>query len=380
MRRQRRLSVGLGELLDPPIERLKTLAATGGQPTALANPPTVTLGVANAATAIPGSTTTYNWDSSSFLRTAGEWKQFGTVFPDTLAGRGVTTTFQSGSSDTGYGFALEFYFTGRYIEPQVLGKGFRWQLFVDDEYVALPDVPSFGGGYRCLIDFGSVVTNKSIRIEHQGNGQMALITLLTESTATVVVKEPYTDRVVIFGDSYCGETGTTALRQALSYKICKELGYSDHRISTSGGTGWIEDNPGVQLNGFDRWTEDVVDVSPTLFISLMGGNDMGDGSEALISASLSSKIDELRAAHPDIIIHMFNPPNVSAPTVPSYYQSISDIIEAACVGKYRVYFHDISDVSFTKVDGVHPDAAGHTVLYKAIYNKIADTHGLHTVS
>ena len=128
-----RIGIGIGGGVDPAVIRLRALAASGGQYTAMASPPAITLGVANAATTIPGGTTTYNWDSANILRTAGTWKQYGASFPDTLAGRGKSVTYLAGTSDAGFAYAKEFIFTGRYIEPRVLNKGFSWQLVVDGE-------------------------------------------------------------------------------------------------------------------------------------------------------------------------------------------------------------------------------------------------------
>lgn len=351
----------------------------------MASPPTITLGVLNAGTAIPGGTTAYNWDSANLLRTAGEWKQFGAVFPDTLAGRGQTTTFLAGgASDTGYAFAVEFIFTGRYIEPRVLTKGFNWQLMIKNgsawEYAALPFIASGGGGYRCLIDFGATVTDKHIRIEHQSDGQMGLIEILTESTATVTAAPAYTDRLVIIGDSHTGQSGVTVFRDAASYRVAKELGFGDHRIASSGGTGYLQDNPGVQLNGFDRWTADVVNVSPTMVICLLGSNDVNDGNDAAIASTLPGKLDELRAALPNCLVHVFGPVNGSAPTIPLGHAGCNSAIQSSCVGKPKVWFHDISDVAFTKWDGAHADPAGHVTNYKAWYNKIAAVHGLAPVA
>ena len=366
--------------VDPTVQRLRALAAQGGQPAALASPPTITLGVANAATTIPGGTTTYNWDSASILRTAGAWEQYGTSFPDTLAGRGISATYLVGTSEIGIAYAKEFTFTGRYIEPYCLNKGFKWTLFVDGEYVALPDIPSAGGGVRTLIDFGATVTGKQIRIEHQGGGQMGVIEIKTESTATVTAVPAYPDTLVILGDSYTEGNGAATQRVAMAHMIATELGFSDHRIAGSGGTGFVQSNPGIRINGFDRWTTDVVTPGPTMFISLMGSNDVNDGNDATIETTLATKLDELIAAEPNCLIHIFNPPNASAPTILSAYTSLSTAIQNACDGKPRVWFHDISAVPFTKWDGTHPDAAGHVTLYKAIYNKIAAIHGLHTVA
>lgn len=370
------IGIGIRASIDPAVARLRVLSATGGQYTAMASPPTITLGVANAATTIPGGTTTYNWDSASLLRTSGAWKQYGASYPQTLAGRGKTATYLAGSSDAGSSCAMEFRFTGRYIEARTLNTGFTWRLIVDDEYVALPDIPSAGGYVRTLIDFGSVVTDKHISIEHQGGGQMGIIEILTENTATVTAIPAYADQLVIFGDSYTEGNGATVQRNSLSHKTAAQLGYSDHYISGSGGTGFVQANPDVRINGFDRWTADVVDVAPDLVISLMGSNDINDGNDATIQATLATKLDELIAARPSCLIHVFNPPNASAPSLPTGYAGLSSAIQAACAGKPRVWFHDISDVAFTKWDGVHPDVAGHTTLYKAIYNKIAATHGL----
>lgn len=367
----------LGE--DPSVTRLRELAAVGGQPAVMGSPPTVTLGVLNAGTAIPAAVSTYNWDSASMLRTAGEWELYGASFPDNLAGRGVSTTFLPVTSTIGYAYAVEFMFTGRYIEPRVITKGFNWQIFVDEAYVALPFIASGGGGYRCLVDFGAVVTGKKIRIEYQSDGQMALIEVLTESTATVSAVPAYADTLVVIGDSYCGQTGVTYFREMLSYMISRELGFSDYRIASSGGTGYVQDNPGVQVSGFDRWTPDVIEPNPLVAISLLGSNDINDGNDGLIQTGLADKLNALFAANSGCLTHIFSPINASAPGLPAGYAGLSTAIQAACAGKPRVWFHDISDVTFTKFDGVHPNPAGHVTLYKAIYNKIAATHGLHLV-
>jgi hypothetical protein len=84
--------------------------------------------------------------------------------------------------------------------------------------------------------------------------------------------------------------------------------------------------------------------------------------------------------YPNCLVHVFGCFNPQYPGTVTGIDDIDAALQAATTGLPRTWFHSITNVGYTKADATHPDTAGHTTLYKAIYNKIAAVHGLRTVA
>lgn len=377
--------------VDPTVQRLRALAAQGGQPAAMASAPTVSTGVNNAATTIPVGSTEYAWNSGNFNLLGGDWSSaLGGTWPNNNASTGRTATWSTGTTYNanwyGGGLAVvECVCTGQYFEPKIAQISSRWRLVVDGEYVTLP-VYTSGGVYRTLIDFGSAAS-RTIRLESISSqaADVKFMGASCESTATITATATPADRLLIVGDSFMGTTGLTDPAFAaggLAYPISKELGFSDYWNSYIGGTGW--EQAGVAPDKFnldDRWTTDVVGADPTVAIIAVGLNDVNDGNDAAIEVMVAAKLDELRTAAPNCLVHVFGPYDVNAPGAPQTgFAGLQTALSNACAGKAKVWFHSLEGIAYTKSDATHPDTAGYATLHPVMYNKIAAIHGLHTVA
>jgi len=360
--------------IDPAVALLRTQAASGGQPATMASPPTIT----DSAGAITiGGAVRYDWTTSNkFLYLNGAWAVAGAGFPDD--GYGIpSNTFYGGSTYVGSCGAVEFDFPGDAFEVVVKGTGTKYRVLVNGEVAgASPTYPADGGTKVFKVAFASSASRR-IRIEASSN--RAYFAAIWAASAPSKPSS-YSQRLIIIGDSFTEGTGVTLVTDGLSVKIAQELGYKDFWNSGSGGTGWV--NPGTgRTSGFDRWTVDVVNRAPTMVILLLGLNDNGTGNDALIQSTLPTKLAELRAAYPNCLVHVCGIFDVSAPSGwGAGFESVNNAIIAGASGLPRVWTHNLKGISYTKADSTHPDTAGHTTLYKAIYNKIAAVHGLHTVA
>lgn len=360
--------------VDPAVAALRLQAASGGQPGTMSSPPTITQSSA-WFTANP----LYAWDNGNLRRINGDWAQADTTFPRNQYGTPASITYDLGAGNWGQGGpqgAIEFVCVDSFFEFSALGAGnARYRIYSDGLIgVETADLPNSGNGIVHKVDFGSAAS-RTIRIE-EVRGRAVFGNVRT-ATPPVPTSAP-SSKLVIFGDSFTEGTGAATRVQGLSHMIARELGFRDYLLSGSGGTGWV--NPGTRVNGFNRWTLDVVNRAPTMLICLMGINDSNLGYAPTIQSTLPTKLAELRAAYPNCLVHVFGCFNPQYPGTVTGIDDIDAALQAATTGLPRTWFHRINDVGFTKADATHADTAGHTTLYKAIYNKIAAVHGLHAVS
>lgn len=363
-------------IIDPAVAALRAQAASGSQPGTMSSPPTITQSAAWFT-----SNTLYAWNDSKLRRLNGDWAQAGATFPRNNYGAPSTILYNS-SLDyfNGYGGAqgaIEFICADAFFEFSALGAGnSRYRIYCNGENGGeTADLANDGAGKVFKVDFGTAAT-RTIRIEEvRGRAIFGNIRL---ATAPVATSAP-TSRLVILGDSFTEGTGSASRVQGFAHMIARELGFRDYLLSGSGGTGWVDPGSG-RTNGFDRWTNDVTGRNPTMLICLLGINDTNQSYETTIQTTLPTKLAELRAAKPDCLVHVFGCFNPSYPAALTGGAVMDAALQTASSGLPRTWFHSISDIGYTKADSTHPDTAGHTTLYKAIYNKIATVHGLHLVT
>jgi hypothetical protein len=360
--------------VDPAVTALRLQAASGGQPATMASPPTIT-----QSSAWFTANTLYDWFHAGLRRLDGDWAQADTTYPRQFSGAPASITYNLGAGNWGCGGpqgAVEFICADSFFEFGALGAGSaRYRVYVNGEIGGeTADLANSGSEIYFKVDFGSAAS-RTIRIE-EVRGR-AIFRGMRAATAPIATSAP-SSKLVIFGDSFTEGTGAATRVQGLSHMIARELGFRDYLLSGSGGTGWV--NPGTgRTNGFDRWTADVVARNPTMLICLLGINDTNQSYEATIQSTLPTKMAELRAAMPNCLVHVFGCFNPSYPGALTGGAAMDAALQAGVSGLSRTWFHSLSDIGFTKADSTHPDTAGHTTLYKAIYNKIASTHGLRTV-
>lgn len=340
----------------------------------MASPPTITSSVAPT---IP-SYVMLNWDNSKLLLLNGAWAVAGATYPDQYMG--IPSNIWYGSTSYGGSVgAIEFDLTGSRFEVCTKGTGTAYRIIVDGEVSsnAFPTYTNDGGLKYTKIDFGSTATRR-IRFEAISN-RAYVANFFFDPSATVTKPASYGQRLVMIGDSFTEGIGATNIASSLSVQIAQELGFKDFWSSGSGGTGWV--NPGSgRIGGFARWTTDVVNRLPSMVLCMLGINDTSQSYESTIQSTLPTKLAELRAANPNVLVHVVGCFNPSYPATLTGLDAMDAALQAATVGQPRTWFHSIKDIGFTKSDATHPAASGHVTLYKAIYNKIAAVHGLHMVA
>lgn len=360
---------------DPATDWLVTLAASGAQPTVMTTDPTFTAGIANAAATLAG--TTYAWtDTTRFNLMGGTWAVAGAVYPDNEFGRTRSATYSAdGVSYASLVNCAEFIHIGDALEFYLKGTGPVCRLLVNGQSTtaSFPSTPNDGNLYWHKVDFGSVAT-RTLRIEQYHASEMRFGGCRIKTGQTITATS-HAYRLVLAGDSFTEGTGATNNPGAgLAPYIARELGFSDFVVSGSGGTGWI--NPGSRIIMGARLDLDVIANAPDMVVFLMGLNDTGD-----IKATVEASLGRIRQALPYCLIHIFGPFDINAPTAMDVNAAARQAnIRDAAEWRDRCWYHSLEGVSFTKADATHPDQAGHVTLGKAIYNKIAAVHGLHTVS
>jgi hypothetical protein len=367
------------------LTQLKLLASSGGQPVTMASgSPTFTLGVANAAATLTGPFV--QWDAAGkFGLLSADWISAGSAFPD--AGSGKPRSVTQSADGTVY-FAvdpfIEFDHTGDEFEIRL--KGFlptTYQMWVDGELSAnaFPS-PTSGTLTWVKVTFGSTATRR-IRLE-KTNGTIQVYGVQLKPGQSISAPPAYSIGGVVYGDSYTYATGADNQATGYAAQLMHELGVADYRISGSGGTGWDQENNDTTPVGVDyrdRWAADMIAAQPDLAIVVGSVNDDTKGDDpATVAARMLTSVQELRAARPGCLIHVFGPQDKYAPSAPSAnHLAITAAMEAALdgAGIEGVWFHAMTGVAFTKyTDGAHPDQAGHETLKNWMYGMIADTHGL----
>ena len=376
-----RLGLGLGlagGAIDPAVAALRLQAASGGQPGTMASGPALVNSSSVWTPTLSGTNYYFN-DTTRFRTLNGEWAIAGAGVPDNVYGRAKNISYDLSTSFAGQAVAMEWYFDGDEIELLTKGTGHARRLLIDGlvTSTAFPLYPNDGSYRWTKVSFGSSAT-RHLRLESSGGGYFSGCRV--KAGQNIWAPSAYPGRLIVFGDSFTEGTGASYFYTGLGPLIAQELGYKDYWISGSGGTGWV--NPGTgHTNGFDRWTADVVNRAPTMVISLLGLNDNGTGNDALIQSTLPTKLNELLTAHPNCLVHVCGIWDVSAPSGwGAGFESVNNAIIAGATGIPRVWTHNLKGISYTKADATHPDTAGHTTLYKAIYNKVAAVHGLRTVA
>lgn len=391
--------------LSKTVVALRTSAASGGQPTVLpTGSPTITYGPRNGSPTLTGSLVSWN-TANAYSLISATWVQAGASFPDTTMGRPNNVSYSADSSIYGGVDAyVEFYHTGDAFEIYQKGyTGSAFRLWVNGQLSAnaYPNIPSgsdaAGGLHYTKVDFGSIAT-RLIRLESL-TGVLQFGGVQVKTGQSVSAGPIYSLIGVAVGDSFTEGTGASDQSFGYAPQLMHDLGLGSYRDSGSGGTGWVQTSVVgsiTRCNLNDRWTPDVVQANPDLAIVAMGYNDIGKGNDATIQAMVTAKLQELRAARPTCLIHVFGPWDSNAfsgvdgagnthvaspPTADcvSLTTAIQNGVTAA--GLDGVWFHSMLGIGFQPVGtgvppNIHPTNAGHVTLERAMYGMLAATHGL----
>ncbi len=130
---------------------------------------------------------------------------------------------------------------------------------------------------------------------------------------------------------------------------------------------------GTQYNLPERIVKNYNDVVaesgiPDKVVIAMGVNDLGLTG---ILDGMNNSFDLLRTVYDGevFVLNSFNP---SAPTISTAYQSFTDDLISAIGDREGFTFVDISELSYSKFDTVHPDDEGHATIAEFLYPYLVD--------
>lgn len=319
------------------LRALKTLAASidragGAFPKLAAILPTI--GAAAAATAIATGTTWQPYmggavqDAAKFTLVGGLWAPHGPSFPNNQIASAIVAHQGDGTDNTVgpiYGGRARWMLAAPSFELQIqavdsaTGAGCR--LKVDGEYAKDGTFGIDGNGlirfYPITFGSGSAADRKMRCYELEMNG-CRLVAIRTTNLYKPA-PWPVADglRVIQHGDSFVStivDAGNKDLSKygATGSAIAQLLGQPDYWPSGTGGAGWF--NPVSHLQSWfnDRVALDIASKSPDIVIEHGGGNDesqltAGTISQAVYEAAVTTWVQTIIAANPNVLIFMVGP-------------------------------------------------------------------------
>ncbi|AGO49248.1 pectate lyase [Cellulophaga phage phi38:2] len=180
------------------------------------------------------------------------------------------------------------------------------------------------------------------------------------------------ETILFFGDSITASTGAT--KGVYGYALSVFAGKNANvLLSGIGGTGYVNTVGGTQYNLPERIVQNYTDLVaesgvPDKVVIAMGINDL---SLSGIEFAANSAFDLLRTVYSGEV-YVLNAFNANAPTKSTAYQSFESNLLAAVDGRDGFTFIDVSELSYTKFDAVHPDDAGHATIAKFLYPYLVD--------
>jgi lysophospholipase L1-like esterase len=241
-------------------------------------PPTITLGVASAASAITDSVLTSSRDGAAvaapFRYLGAVVVQRGAGWPDSqyvgTADSAVPATYRVQFTTDADAFELFTKGTAGYFRVSVAGR-----LATAGPLSA---GAADGNAYLNLVNFGSAAT-REVTVEIIG--AFGGIRVGPTYTVTAPTSAVPTTRCVMIGDSFTDGTGADAGFTSLPYVMADVLGWDMWAVGR-GGTGYTQ--PGAFVKFRDRVQADVIAHSPNVVIVAGGLNDdlAGLGAEAAL--------------------------------------------------------------------------------------------------
>ncbi|MFL5481140.1 MAG: SGNH/GDSL hydrolase family protein [Gemmatimonadaceae bacterium] len=305
-----------------------------GLPPAMATPPTVTQGTANAASTIASAVATAATVNSSgtwIKNTAVPWKYSGGKVDVVSQAANALLTVCSFNCNAlaGGNMFVESMFDGSVFEfgTRGISGNAAFRILVDGQYVSsTPTIgpPGDGALYWQKVDFSGVRAVRRIRIEltnqcgFRGFNVGPNDTLWPSSL-------PDGPRSIWMGDSKTNGTGATAQISGFVDRATKLLGWSrDAWTSGIGGAGYLNV---TQPTFRSRVVTDVINNSPEIVVIQGGGNDSAF-SAAQIQAEATTLYAQIRAALPYVKLIVIGD-LIASGTPTSFQVSMRDALKAA---------------------------------------------------
>ena len=291
-------------------------------PKLLASPPTFTLGVASAATAISGSVR-YDVSDPAFRFFGG---------PTAIEGGGYRSALQAknnGSIILEANWGMEFEFYGDKFELELGGVSTsRCRMWVDnlgcDSILGQTGMATDSLGYKHLYEFSSVALR---RIRFDFNASTKLLGIRLAPTHSIwAASSPIGPKVVVTGDSFA--EGFNHWPKTMGWL----LGWYDIQIVGKGSTGYLDTSAGSDTYR-DRIQKDVLDKSPDIVIVSGGLNDNGFPAAA-VQAEAVTLYQMIRNALPDAILIVSGVQYTNGTVANSSFVTTRDAIRAAANTAY----------------------------------------------
>jgi lysophospholipase L1-like esterase len=336
--------------------------------------PSITLGVANAASAIAGGSSVAKDSPMIFESTRCVT---GTSFPDTLVRLPRNIDSQASGAPASYTAATlaswHIITDAQQVEFRIKGIGFNQsgRIWVTENGVRkmagfVPAVPSNGSMYLVLVEFSSSAM-REIEVEMSGGffGGWNI-----SSGAVVGKKEPNPLHVMIAGDSFTEGSGATlGYMDGYAARLFRLLGADKKTASGIGGTGYSANLSGSKKNLLERLQNDVIGLAPDVLIHTNGINDSLEG----IIANAPSVFDTVSESLPNclqIVFAPFQPRSIDT-------EGKRAALESICAERGLIFIDNVTEDEITGTgrmgapasngnsdivissDGTHPSPYGH---------------------
>lgn len=374
----------------------------------MVSPPTVTQGIANAASVIASSVHVGAANAAYlYLGTRGgiedDFNLFYSPVYRQIGGPKEQDFYVTGP------WAVEFVYDGAELEVWMQGQGptRRYRLTVVGEgyesRTGNAGPTGDGNNYLIHYDFGSA-RSRHLRIDFVEGCRFAGI--YREASATVSAPTtPPGNSVLVLGDSFTEGSNADTSFTAFGDRLGQYLGTRDVTMSGWGGTGYLADASGTRLTFRERVQEDVIDAAPDLVIVAGGINDHSVATAAAINAEADLLYADIQAGLsgvPIIVVGPFWPNGEPVATVVETRDALrTAAVDAGArlfvdpIGGTIPYTGTIGDYYdtgwltgtgdegapagdgnadfYTSSDGTHPSQSGHDFLAIQIAEAIA--HG-----
>ena len=324
-------SLALGSLIDGPVNSVLRMTADGPvwmpvdetpivkrlNPITqqMVSPPTVTQGVADAASVIVGGTLLLtNADPTNILTYFGCEGGFTGSYPyDTFYGpRNLRQG--GGGGDLHYvtsGWGVEFEYDDDELELYALGQGAGYRLTVDGEGYESRDghtLAATGSAYYLHYQFDDARPRR-LRWDFDPNFVLGGIRRTASGTLSQTTKA-LGPKVAVLGDSFAEGVDTSHWYTGFGDRLGQYCAWRDVNMSGYGGTGYLADNPGGiygALTFRDRLQKDIIDAAPDIVIVAGGLNDQGGYVEATFETEADLLFDAIMTGLPDCALIVLGP-------------------------------------------------------------------------
>lgn len=238
------------------------------------------------------------------------------------------------------------------------GSTLPYRMIVNGQYVDTTGTltATTTGQQYIQLDFGSSAT-RTILLEGEGSQGFDAIGIAPGDSAVTI---PAARRILFLGDSVTRGTGATRAGDSYAKIAADILGVQDCWTSAIGSTGYVA--TGAAYNLQQRLADGTATGPWDIIVIAMGHNDRGTAAETIANAAAFC-LRQIRQYNPASQIFVIGPWDNAAPSAPAadYTAAKAAILSAIPAGS-GIAFLDTTGTTYTKIDVVHPDDAGHVTV------------------